>query len=365
MDGFEHASANGLAYPCGEPPAPGTVKQVADGVLWIGMPLPFALKRINLWLIADTFEGRSGWAVVDTGVALEESRAYWRSIFDAVLGQGQTITRVFVTHMHPDHIGLAGWICRKFDAPLWMSRLEYITCRMLVADTGREAPQDGVNFYRACGWDEDALDTYRIRFGGFGKAVSRLPDAYHRVSDDDLITIGDSQWRAVHGSGHCPDHMCLWNDERKLLISGDQVLPRISSNVSVFPTEPDGDPMADWIASCHNLRARLPDDLLVLPAHNEPFTGLHHRLTSLIDNHETALTRLADHLAEAPRRVVDCFSPLFKRPIGGEVLGMATGEALAHLNCLIGRGLAARHQDQAGIWWFSAPDAQCRPGRAD
>lgn len=346
MDGLELKSANGLIYPCGDPPEPGTVKEVADGVLWVRMPLPFALTWINLWMIRD----HGGWAVVDTGVATEETRKHWRGVFDAVLG-GQPVTRVFVTHMHPDHIGLAGWITRKHNAPFWISRLEYTTCRMLVADTGREAPDEGVRFYRGAGWDEDALDTYRVRFGGFGKVVSRLPDAYRRLSDGDQIDIGGRMWRVVTGCGHSPEHACLHQPDLGVLISGDQVLPRISSNVSVFPTEPEGDPMTDWIESCHKLKAEVPEDTLVLPAHNEPFTGLHKRLDDLIDNHETALARLAQWL-DTPRRAVDCFSPLFKRPIGADVLSMATGEAVAHLNCLLQRGLATREADAAGVMWY-------------
>ena len=342
MDGLELTSANGLTYPCGDAPDVGTVKEVADGVYWVRMPLPFALKWINLWLLRDG----DGWVIVDTGVATEESRLHWRTIFNSVL-DGLPVKRVMITHMHPDHIGLAGWITRKFGAALWISRLEYLTCRTLVADTGREAPEDGVRFYRAAGWDEDALDTYRIRFGGFGKAVSRLPDSYERMADGDRIEIGGRAWHVVTGCGHSPEHVCLYQPDLKVLISGDQVLPRISSNVSVFPTEPNGDPMTDWIDSCHKLKGVIADDVLVLPAHNEPFYGLHKRLDDLIDNHETALARLAAWLA-TPRRVIECFSPLFKRPIGGEVLGMATGEAIAHLNCLIARGQAEVEQGPDG-----------------
>jgi glyoxylase-like metal-dependent hydrolase (beta-lactamase superfamily II) len=349
MDGLEDDVAPArvkpqLVYPLGEPPEPGVAREIAPGVHWVRMPLPFALKWINLWLLEDG----DGWTIVDTGVALEQTREYWRAIFEAKLG-GRPVTRVICTHMHPDHMGLAGWICRKFGATLWMSRLEYITGRMLVADTGREAPDEGVAFYRAAGWDEDALDSYKVRFGGFGKAVSKMPDAYRRLSDGDTIEIGGRAWRIVTGNGHCPEHACLWQEELKLFISGDQVLPRISSNVSVFPTEPDGDPLADWIDSCKKLLKTLPNDVLVLPAHNEPFYGLHERLQNLIDGHERALDRVLDRIRKEPRRAVDLFGALFARKIGPDLIGMATGEAIAHANCLIGRGLARRVTDNQGV----------------
>jgi glyoxylase-like metal-dependent hydrolase (beta-lactamase superfamily II) len=330
-----------LLYPLGEPPLAGVTKEVAPGIHWVRMPLPFALQWINLWLIEDG----PGWTIVDTGIATEQTREHWRAIFEAMLG-GKPVTRVICTHMHPDHLGLAGWICRKFDAPLWMSRLEYITGRMLVADTGREAPEDGVEFYRAAGWDEDSLDSYKVRFGGFGKMVSRIPDSYRRLQDGDEIEIGGRAWKVITGNGHCPEHVCLWQEELKLFISGDQVLPRISSNVSVFPTEPEGDPLSDWIGSCEKLRAALPNDVLVLPAHNEPFIGLHERLSNLVEGHERALARVEQRLRQAPRRAVDLFGALFARKIGSDLLGMATGEAIAHANCLIARGRAKRRVEQ-------------------
>jgi glyoxylase-like metal-dependent hydrolase (beta-lactamase superfamily II) len=333
-----------LVYPLGEPPEAGVAREIAPGVHWVRMPLPFVLKWINLWLIEDG----EGWTIVDTGMALEQSREYWRAIFDATL-KGRPVTRVICTHMHPDHMGLAGWICRKFGAQFWMSRLEYITGRMLVADTGREAPEEGVKFYRAAGWDEDLIDSYKIRFGGFGKAVSRMPDAYKRIADGDVIEIGGRPWRVITGNGHCPEHVCLWQEELKLFISGDQVLPRISSNVSVFPTEPDGDPLSDWINSCNKLLAAVPNDVLVLPSHNEPFNGLHERLTNLIEGHEKALARVLDRLKQEPRRAVDLFGALFARKIGADLIGMATGESIAHVNCLISRGLARRETGEDGV----------------
>jgi glyoxylase-like metal-dependent hydrolase (beta-lactamase superfamily II) len=222
---------------------------------------------------------------------------------------------------------------------------------MLVADTGREAPADGVRFYYAAGWDDAALEHYRARFGGFGKAVYALPDSYRRVVEGEELPIGGRSWRAVVGRGHSPEHLCLHCPQLGLLISGDQVLPRITSNVSVFPTEPDADPLSEWLASLASIKQRVSDDVLVLPSHNEPFRGLHARLDALIEGHEQRLEQLAAELA-SPKRAVDVFGLLFRRRVGLDMLSMATGESIAHLNCLIGRGAAARELDGTGVAWY-------------
>jgi len=334
-----------LTYPCGEPPLPGQTVEIAPGVLWIRMPMPFRLSHINLWAIRDG----DGWAIVDTGLQTDETLAAWQALF-AGSGPlaGCRLTRVLVTHMHPDHVGMAGWLTRKFDCALWMSRVEYLNCRVLQADTGREAPEDGVRFYAAAGWDSAALEMYRARFGDFGRMIHKLPDSYRRIVDGERFPIGEHAWQVVVGAGHSPEHACLYCADLKLLISGDQVLPRISSNVSVFPTEPDADPLADWLDSIDYLRRTIPADVLVLPAHNEPFRGLHARLDALADGHMRGLARLRDALDE-PRRAVDVFVALFHRPITPDKeFTLATGESLAHLNYLVGRGEAVRSRDADG-----------------
>ncbi len=354
MDGFAGKTAGraALNYPHGDTvPAVGETIQVAAGVYWLRMPLPFSLKWINLWLIDD---GDKGWTIVDTGMPMDDTKAAWRRIFAEKLG-GRPVWRVIVTHMHPDHIGNAGWLTRKFPgAEFWISRLEYITCKMLVADTGREVPQAAIDFYTSAGWNQKQIEDYIKRFGGFGRAVSRLPDAYYRLEDGDRFDMAGQAWQVVMGNGHSPEHACLFCPSLNVVIAGDQLLPRISSNVSVFPTEPAADPLKDWLESCARLKAALPVNVLVLPAHNEPFTGAHDRLDHLIHGHEIALKRLLQRLAQAPRRAVDVFPSIFGRSIGDDVLSMATGESLAHLNCLIARGDAAVIVDEAGIAWYSA-----------
>ena len=341
------AGAAPLRYPFEAVPAPGEALAVAPGVLWLRMRLPMAgLNHINVWALEDG----DGWTLADTGMQTPDTATDWQSAFAGPL-QRRRVQRVICTHMHPDHVGMAGWLTRHHECRLWMTRLEYITCRMLVADTGREAPADGVRFYRAAGWDEEALESYRARFGAFGKAVYALPDSYRRVVDGEEVEIGGRGWQAVIGHGHSPEHLCLYSSQLKVLISGDQVLPRITSNVSVFPTEPDADPLSEWLQSLASIRARVPDDVLVLPSHNEPFHGLHARLDDLIGGHENRLTHVHEELATA-KRAVDLFGVLFRRRVGADMLSFATGESLAHLNCLMARGRAIRETDAAGVSWY-------------
>jgi glyoxylase-like metal-dependent hydrolase (beta-lactamase superfamily II) len=337
-----------LSYPFEAGPAVGAAVEVAPGVKWMRMPLGGPLAFINVWALADG----GGWTLVDTGMQTPATAAAWRAVFAGPLA-GETVTRVIVTHMHPDHIGMAGWLARKWDCRLWITRLEYLMCRVMAADTGREAPGEGLAFYRAAGWDQEALDTYKARFGGFGRNLHALPDSYRRIVDGEEIEIGGRPWRVVVGSGHSPEHACLHSPDLKVMISGDQVLPRISSNVSVFPTEPDGDPLADWLTSLAAIKLRIDDEALVLPSHNDPFFGLHARLDHLIGGHLRSLRRLKGLLAER-RRVVDVFGVLFKRTISPELLGMATGEAVAHLNYLMHRGEARRTPDDRGVNWYQA-----------
>jgi glyoxylase-like metal-dependent hydrolase (beta-lactamase superfamily II) len=344
----------GLQYPWGRGvnPEPGEPQQIADGVYWVRFPMPMSLDHINLWLLEDG----EGWTVVDTCLNLPEAKTLWESLFEGFMG-GKPVTRVICTHMHPDHVGLAGWICERFDCDLWMSRSEYLMCRSLVADTGRPAPQVAIDFYHRAGYDEEQLEQYKARFGFFGKAVAPLPDRYRRLVDLETLNIGGRYWQVMEGSGHSPEHVCLYCPALKLFISGDQVLPRITPNVSVFPTEPEGDPLKYWLRSGARLRERLPEDLLVLPSHEAPFMGLHVRLTQILEAHKEDLSALFNLLSE-PKRAVDCFPALFKRKIGKGSLGLATGETLAHLNCLLGRRRIRRHSDDDGVYWYvQDPDA--------
>ncbi len=337
-----------LDYPFETRPETGQTIEVAPGIHWVRMRLPFQLNHINLWLLEDV----DGWTVVDTGVRDEPTAEAWKQLFAGPMA-GKPVKRVIVTHLHPDHVGMAGWLVRRFDCRLWMSRTDYLMCRNLVADTGQEAPKAAIDFYHAAGFPEDMLENYRTRFGGFGKGVYRLPNSFRRIVDGEEIAIGGHSWQVVVGRGHAPEHACLWCRELNILISGDQILPRISSNISLFPTEPEADPLRDWLESCAMLKALLPEDILVLPSHNAPFRGVKLRLQDLIDDHETNLDKLHVLCAE-PKRAVDCFPALFRSRITSGNFGMATGESLAHLNCLIFRGRMTRTPDDNGVDWYRA-----------
>jgi glyoxylase-like metal-dependent hydrolase (beta-lactamase superfamily II) len=323
------------------------VIELAEGVGWTRSPVPGSLNHINLWLLED----HGGIAIVDTGLNMPAAREAWEAVFAGPLA-GRTVTRIICTHFHPDHLGMAGWLAARFGVRLWMTRGEWLFARMLTSDVRDTPPDEAIAYWRAAGWDEDRIAAEAARgWGRFAAMVSPVPVAMVRLQDGQTIRIGPRDWRIVIGSGHSPEHACLVDEEGGLMISGDQVLPRITSNVSLNLSEPEADPLGEWLASIAKLKG-LSDDLLVLPSHGEPFTGLHARLDALAGGHADRLDALHAHLAE-PRRAVDCFPVLFGRKIDDSVYGMATGEALAHLRHLVVEGRAVR-SEQDGAHWYRA-----------
>ena len=222
----------GLNYPWGvkATPAPGEPIKVADGVYWVRFPMPISLDHINLWLLEDD----EGWTLVDTCLDLGNSREIWERIFTEFMGE-KPIVRVICTHLHPDHVGLAGWLTEHFGCELWMSREEFLMCKAMTADTGREAPDVAIRHYRAAGYNEEQLKRYREKFGNFGRAISPLPDSFRRLLDGETIRINDRYWQVIIGRGHSPEHVCLYCPALKLLISGDQVLPQNNAQCQCIP----------------------------------------------------------------------------------------------------------------------------------
>jgi glyoxylase-like metal-dependent hydrolase (beta-lactamase superfamily II) len=337
----------GLVYPHGRwVPGPGALFEVWPGVHWLRMPLPMAgLDHINLWALED--EG--GWALVDTGLCTEATKGVWEQLFAGALG-GRPVRRVIVTHFHPDHIGLAGWLCARFGVRLEMARSEYLMARMLIGDARASPPEDVMAFYARAGWPAAALEAMRGRsWGRYASLVGALPGGFLRLGDGDALEIGGRTWRIVVGRGHCPEHLCLVADG--VMISGDQVLPRITSNVSVHPTEPEAEPLGDWLASIEALRAIDPA-VLVLPSHNEPFFGLHARLDQLAADHAGKLDAL-EAFCTVPRTAFESFSVLFRKTLSERDYVIATGEAVAHLHWLEARG-RLRRLSEAGVDRFIA-----------
>lgn len=289
--------------------------------------LPFALNHINCWLL----QGEEGLTIVDTGVNSPESQDEWRRLLSATQ---QPLRRVVCTHMHPDHVGLSGWLMREYDTEFMMSRSEFLMCHTLVSDTGRTAPEDGIRFYRAAGFTSDELANYSTRFGGFGSMVYQLPDSYQRLQDGQTLQMADYSWKLIATGGHSPEHISLYCAERNILIAGDQLLPGITSNVSVWPTEPRANPLREWLDGLRYLKSSIPEDCLVLPAHGKVFQGAHQRIQYLIDMHLQGLEQLTERLKQ-PARAVDLFDILFRSRIDEGNRIMAVGETIAHLNYLL------------------------------
>lgn len=332
-------------YPFGDAvPSPGEVHAIAPGVGWVRLPVPGGLDHVNCWIVDDN----DGVAVVDSGLLLPASCSAWEKALD-----DRRVAQVVVTHFHPDHVGCAGWLSERDGATLIMTRTEYLMARLIAGDVRDAPPASVIAHARACGYDAAQVDA--LATGGWSqlaRVVSPVPTSYRRVQDGDTLAIGGTAWRIIVGSGHSPEHLCLIDEARGLMIAGDQVLPRITSNISVVGMEPLADPLGDWLASIARFRRELGDDLLVLPGHGKPFRGLQARLQRLADGHLRALDRVMARLRDAPQRVVDIFPALFARDVGDH-LGLATGEALAHLRYLEARW-QVRRSVRDGVWYFAA-----------
>ena len=342
-----------LGYPLGETlPALGTTLEVAPGVRWLRMALPFQLDHINLWLLRDSIDGREGWSIVDCGITNDATRAAWETIFATEL-QGLPVLRVIVTHMHPDHIGLAHWLTERWGVRLWASATDYNVARMASSGLATIGGEATARFMASHGLtDPESQAKIRARTNYYASMVPQLPATFRRMLGGDTLTIGGRAWTCHVGYGHAPEHISLHCNELGVLVSGDMVLPRISTNVSVHEGEPESNPLRLYLDSITRMKA-LPADVLVLPSHGRPFTGLHTRVDQLVAHHDERLADVITACTEAPQCAADLLMILFRRKLDLHQTTFAMGESIAHLHALWLDGRLTRRLDDDGVYRFS------------
>ncbi len=336
-----------MTYPLGTRPDDAEMLEIKEGVYWVRMPIPFkGLDFINLYLLEDA----EGWTIVDAGFASNKIKALWEQIFAKYL-KGKPVTRLICTHFHPDHMGLAGWICEKWDIPLTMTFGEWTFGRMLYLEAEETVPDYILGFYRQIGFTDTMLEKVKDRgFGMFRKAFHSMPMGFVRLDEGQELIIGGSTWEIIVGQGHAPEHACLYCAEKNLLISGDQVLPRITPHIGVYPAEPYANPLKKFLDSIPKLMA-LPEDTLVLPAHNDVFVGLHNQLNFYESHHQERLSLLRA-ACQSPKTALELLPVLFDRELGEHDQGLGIAEGLAHCHFLVGTGELERTVGDDGVWRF-------------
>ena len=328
------APRTSLEFPFESGPDYGEVIEVAEGLLWVRIPLPYVLDHVNIYLIRD---GDAGWAMIDTGIQTKEAIAVWEQLFNGPL-KGVRISRVIVTHFHPDHIGLAGWMCERFNAPLLTSFSTYMGSQVISLAPEKNSLRQFFDFYIAHGMTEEGAGIVAIQGNDYLRRVAPLPSTFLRLMMLDTLEIGERSFRVLSGDGHAPEQIMLYCSEEKLLFAADQVIEKISPNVSVFAGEPNGDPLGHFLRSLRMLRSELPDDVLLLPGHRRPFYGLHLRCAELEDHHEIRCNLIRSVCADAPQSVADLVPVLFPRKLDPHQMSFAFTETLAHVNRLVRRG---------------------------
>ncbi len=328
-------------------PAPGEAVEIADGVLWLRIPLPMVLDHVNAYALRD----EDGWTLIDTGIDTAQTRALWEAVLEGPL-RGLPVTRLIVTHHHPDHVGLAGWFQER-GVELYMTRTAWLFARMLTLDAQVLPTDETLAFWRSAGMDPALFEARRAeRPFNFADMVHPMPLGFSQLREGGTIRMGGRVWDIRFGHGHAPDHATFWSQDGELVIGGDQMLATISPNLGVYATEPDADPVGDWLDACAALLPHARPGQLVLPGHKLPFTGLPDRLRQMIDNHHGALARLRAHLEKGPKTAAECFPPLFKRKIDADSYSLALVEAVAHMNHLFTIGEVTRERRDDGAWLY-------------
>ena len=339
-----------LDYPFAAPPGPGRAVEVAPSILWLRMPLPFALDHINLWLLADP----AGPTLVDCGFGDAATRTLWEEHFATTLS-GHPIRRIVATHCHPDHIGNAAWLAARFGCPVTMTHAEFLTAHAIVAQHGAHAPAATVGLFRRHGMAPEHVAALDQRGNHFKTGVPELPATFSRLLNGDRFEAAGTTWEVVEGHGHSPEHASLHARERSVLIAGDMLLPRITTNVAVWPSEPDGDPLGRFLDSLDAFEA-LPPDTLVLPSHGLPFRGIALRTAQLRAHHAARLDELVTAVvaaAPAEMSAAVLVPTLFRRELDVQQRFFAMGEAIAHLNHLWHAGRLDRRAAADGLLLFA------------
>jgi len=337
------SAAPSLVFPHAHPPAPGTVTQITQGVLWFRLPLPYRLDHVNIYLIEDT----GGWAVLDTGLATPDCRAAWDAILAGPLA-GQRLTQMIVTHYHPDHVGLAGWLGKRFGLPLSMPRPEYLFSLALQYAPGDLGADTYRPFYHRHGLAPEVAELVLHRGHEYLHRTTGVPTTYHRIQNGDTLSVGERIFQVLTGGGHALEQAMLVRPEEQLFFAADQVIARISPNVSVHAMEPDLDALGIYLRSLRGLREAVPADVLVLPGHGLPFYGLHTRVGELIEHHAQRCGMIADACRQRPLSVAELVPLIFQRELDEHQTGFAFGEVLAHVNHMLGGGELELETDAAG-----------------